>query len=537
MRNIQAGSVSATSARTSADLVSQHTGHRRTVISNARVLTLDPACPELADADVVLEGSQIAAVGLGLAAQFPDANTVDGRGHLVMPGLINAHLHSPANLMKGTLDSLPLEIFMLYEVPPLDQPVAPRAAYVRTLLGAIEMLKNGITSVQDDAFFLPVPSVAEIDAVMSAYRDSGMRATVALDQPNMPEADKLPFLTDLVPSDLRLRLKAAPPMEAAALLEHYRYLIDNWNGAAGGRLATAVSCSAPQRVTEDYFRALDALSAEYDMPFYIHMLETRLQRVFGDVRWGGRSLVRHVDELGLLSERMNVIHAIWITDDDVERLARSGAQVVHNPISNLRLGSGIMPFRRLRDAGVPIALGTDEAIADDAINMWSIAKLAGLIHNIADPDYERWPKAPEILDCLIGGGARAMRRSDRVGRIAAGYQADLILIDLDTLPFTPLNDLTRQLVYCEPASAIRMTIVAGEVVVRDGSAVNIDEAALRAEARAIADADAPRRRRIDDMAAEWLPHYRAMYRAMLEHDVGMNRWMGDATLHPPDRAR
>ncbi len=480
---------------------------QRILIAGTRVLTFDPARPEFEVADILVEGHRIAAIGRELVDPAdPLIQHIDGRGHVVMPGLINAHFHSPANLMKGALDSLPLELFMLYEVPALDATVSGRAAYIRTLLGAIEMLKAGITSVQDDAFFIPVPGVEEIDGIMSAYRDSGMRANLALDQQDLPDGDKLPFLEDLVPPDLYERLRHPAPMAAAQLLAHYDYLIRTWHGGANGRLGAAISCSAPQRVSKGYFRALHALSAEHDLPFYIHMLETRLQRVFGDVRWGGRSLVRYVDELGLLSARMNVIHAIWIDDDDISRLARSGAQVIHNPVSNLRLGSGIMPFRPLRDAGIPIAIGTDEAIADDSADVWGAIKLAGLIHNITDPDYRRWPKAHEILDCAIAGGARAMRRSDRIGRIAPGYEADLILIDLDALPFVPLNDLARQLVYCGPHNAIRLTMVAGRVIVRDGTVLTIDEIAIRAEAKALAEAELPRRRRARDIAAEWMPY-------------------------------
>ncbi len=232
------------------------------------------------------------------------------------------------------------------------------------------MLKAGVTSVQDDAFFIPFPTPDEIDGVMAAYRDCGIRANVALDQQDLPDADKLPFLEDLVPGALRERLRRPAPMAAEQLLEHYDHLIGTWHGSASGRLGAAISCSAPQRVSEPYLRALVELSDRHDLPFYIHMLETRLQRVFGEVRWGGKSLVHYVDERGLLSERMNVIHAIWIDDDDIERLARSRASVVHNPVSNLRLGSGVMPFRRLREAGVPIAIGTDEAIADDTASMW-----------------------------------------------------------------------------------------------------------------------------------------------------------------------
>jgi len=469
-------------------------------------------------------------MGPGASLGIGEAHVViDGTGHLVMPGLINAHFHSPTNFLKGALDSLPLELFMLYEVPATpDAAVSARSAYVRTQIGAAEMLKLGVTSVQDDAFFLPAPSHAEIDAVMSAYRDIGIRATVALDQPNLPEIAKLPFLGEIVPAELRAKLEAPAPMQMDDLLQHYRYLVDTWHQSSDGRLRAAVSCSAPQRVSVDYLRALDAISEAHDLPFYIHMLETRLQRVFGEVCLNGRSLIRYVDDLGLLSSRMNVIHAVWIDDDDISLLARAHAQVIHNPISNLRLGSGVMPFRRLAQAGVPIALGSDEIIADDAVNLWSVMKTAALIHTIGDSNPDRWPVANEILQCMFEGGAAAMRQTHRIGRLAPGFQADLVMLDLDTLPFTPLNDIARQLVYADASRAVVMTMVAGHVVVRNGKLLSIDEPALRQEARAIMNAAAQQRDTLMRDAAEWLPHYRAMYQKSLAVDVRMNRWVGDA---------
>lgn len=499
-----------------------------TIIRNARILTMDDGDTILDRADVRVDGQTIAAVGPDLAAPA-GVREIDGGGRLVMPGLINGHFHSPVNHLKGSLNSLPLEVFMLYESPALDAAaMSPRAAYVRTMLGALEMLKNGVTAVQDDAFFVPAPAPEIIDAVMQAYADSGIRATVALDQPNVPELEKLPFLADMLPPKLKADLAAPAPMDAEGLLACYDHLIRRWHGAEAGRLSAAVSCSAPQRVTPDYFAALDDLSRTHDLPFYIHMLETKLQRVLGQEKYGGRSLIRYVHDLGFLSDRLNIIHSVWVDDADLDLIAAAGSTVAHNPISNLRLGSGVMPFRKLRDRGIPICLGTDEAIADDAINMWLVAKFTGLIHNITDPDYERWPKAFEVLDCLIRGGAKAMRQQDRLGRIAPGYQADLILVDLDTLPFTPLNDLRRQLVYCESGSSVRLTMVAGTIVVENGVVATVDEPALRAEARAHAARFAGNQGVVDQAAADLQPYYRDMYLKAAERPVGMNRWVGDA---------
>ena len=192
MRSNQAGPETLDATRPSANSdATVGDKSRARVIVGARVLTFDPQLPELIEADILIHGSKIAAVGPDLeVARDPAVERLTGHGRLVMPGLINAHFHSPANLWKGTLDSLPLELFMLYEVPALEQPVSARAAYVRTMLGAVEMLKGGTTSVQDDAFFIPAPSIEEIDAVMSAYGQSGIRATVALDQPNKPPTSR-----------------------------------------------------------------------------------------------------------------------------------------------------------------------------------------------------------------------------------------------------------------------------------------------------------------------------------------------------------
>lgn len=315
--------------------------------------------------NVLIDGGRIVAVGADVAAE--GAEVIEAAGMLVLPGLVNAHFHSPVNHMKGRLPSLPLEIFMLYESPSLESlRPTPREAYVRTLLACMEMLRSGVTAVQDDAFFTPHPTPEIVDAVARAYEDCGIRARLALDQSNLPELAKLPYLEALLPPDQRRALAAPPSFGTAELLAAYDHLIGRWNGAAGGRIGAAISCSAPQRVSPDYATALQRLAERHDLPFYVHILETRTQRVFGAERLGGRSLVALADELGVLTPHANVIHAIWVDDADLDLIAARGAAIAHNPISNLRLGSGVMRFRAVRDRGIPVALGTDEAIADDA---------------------------------------------------------------------------------------------------------------------------------------------------------------------------
>ncbi len=178
--------------------------------------------------DVLVAGNRIQAIGAAGAAD----RVVECAGRkLLIPGLVNAHFHSPANHLKGSVRSLPLELFMLHESA--GPAPTPREAYVRTALAAVEMLQRGTTSVQDDAFLMPRPTPEIIDAVLAAYRDCGMRATVALDQPELPEGDKLPFLRELAPPALRAELDAPAPADAPTLLEAYDHLIGTWHGAAG----------------------------------------------------------------------------------------------------------------------------------------------------------------------------------------------------------------------------------------------------------------------------------------------------------------
>jgi len=499
-----------------------------TVIRNARVLTLDASDTEFAQADIVVCGATIAAVGpdAGAGATGADVRVVDGRGLLAMPGLVNGHFHSPGNFMKGALANTPLELFMLYEVPPLmDRVASPRFAYVRTMLGIIEMLKQGVTGVHDDCFFVPVVTHEEVDSVMQAYADAGMRATVTLDQPNVVEHEKYPFLKDLLPADILARMNAVPLMSDAELLTHYDRFIDTWHGRMGDRLRCAVSCSAPQRVTPTYFQALGRIARERDIPFNMHILETRLQRVLGQEKYG-KSLVRYAHDMGVLNEQAMVIHAIWVDEDDIRLMADSGCSVAHNPVSNLKIGSGAMPMRRLTAAGINVCLGNDEANTDDGVNMWGVVKMTGLLHNLGSPDYESWPQPSEILAAATSAGGKAMRLPKPAGRIAEGHAADIILLDLDTLAFTPLNDLRRQLVYCETGSSVVTTMVDGRIVMEGGRLLSVDEAALKAEARSLAGEFAEYMARCKSAADELEPYYRQMYLKSLDVPVPMHRWAG-----------
>lgn len=498
----------------------------RTLIRDARVLTLDDHDRELDRADILIDGRRINAITPGGGDCDPAScdRVIDAGGRLAMPGLVNGHLHSSSNLFKGAFDPRPLELLMLYQGPVTGRCETDRLCYLRTLLGAVEMLKLGITAVHDDHFHFPVPRPETIDGVMQAYADSGMRAAATLDQHNVVEYEKQPYLADLLPEAELRRMKEAAIPTGDELLAAYRHLIEHWHGHDGGRLGAAVSCSAPQRVTRDYLHALSGLSREHGLPFDIHLLETKTQRVLSGERYG-HSLIRYLHDEGLLDERVLAIHAIWADEGDIAALAEAGCTVAHNPVSNLRIGSGVMPFAALRDAGVPVCLGTDEACLNDTLSVWRVLQVAGLIHTLSDPDPRRWPQAGELLHAATRGGARGMGVGERVGMLAEGYEADLVLIDLDTIAFTPLNDLRRQLVYCEDGRSVTHVMVAGRMVVQDGRLLTVDEDALKREVR---EAMACQSRELEAAAAEaerLAPYYAQMLHKAMGQDVGLSRRM------------
>jgi 5-methylthioadenosine/S-adenosylhomocysteine deaminase len=180
------------------------------------------------------------------------------------------------------------------------------------------------------------------------------------------------------------------------------------------------------------------------------------------------------------------------------------------------------------DRGITVALGTDEAICDDSVNVWTVAKTAGLIHNVAGLDSDDWPTAAEVLDALWGGGARATRRTDDLGVIEVGVLADLALVDLHTVAFTPLNDLREQLVHCEDGRGVVLTMVAGRVVAEHGHVTSVDETALLDEARELFAAKLPAVRAARDGADALLPAYQHVVRRAAATDVGFSRWLTPA---------
>ena len=268
--------------------------------------------------------------------------------------------------------------------------------------------------------------------------------------------------------------------------------------------------------------ALAALADELDLVIHIHVLETRMQAVSGQ-RLYGRTLPEHMDAIGFLSPRVCFEHGIWLTPGDIELVRDRGVTVVHNPVSNMKLGSGICPVPELLAHGVNVALGTDGMSSNDGNDMFATLKSAALLHKLWEVDYERWLGAKEAWAMATAGGAAAAGDRNGLGRIGAGRRADLVLLDLESLVFTPLNDPLRQVVLGSTTLAVDSVMVGGKWCVRDGLVLGVDEHAVLSEARERGREVVGRHDEAFEIGQELLASVRAGWLEAMPTDVGTER--------------
>jgi 5-methylthioadenosine/S-adenosylhomocysteine deaminase len=451
------------------------------VVKDGCVVTGDARDTRHERADIVIRGDRILAIGPDSGAAHPGAETIDAADAIVMPGLVNAHLHSNEGFEQGAYDNLPLEPWLLQSYPPFGFPLlSEEDYYLRTMVAAVESIRSGVTTVQDDYVHMPGTPEAQ-DAAIQAYLDAGLRAWVTVDLWDVGLLDCLPYLRELIPAALQQDILALPFTSTRAQLALFQRHFDKWHGRQG-RIRIVIAPCGPQRCSAEMLREIGRLAAALDIPIHSHTLETKLQAVQARQQWG-KSVVEHLEGLGLLGPRLTLVHGIWLTDRDIALLAEHGCSVVHNPLSNLKLGSGLCPVRKLLDAGVNVALGTDGLATSDTADLVEAIRVASLIHKPGTHDYARWVSAAEVFRMATMGGARTGLMEREIGSLEAGKKADLILLDRGAWGFVPLNDPVRNLAFSVTSEAVRTVLVDGRLVMRDRRILTFDEEAMRARVR------------------------------------------------------
>jgi len=486
------------------------------VIRGARVLDALAPEPRPAVRDIVISGDRITAVEPPGDAPA-GAKTLDARDMLAIPGLVSAHYHSHDTLLKGCFAPMPLEAWLLHAVPPNYPQRSREEVRARVLIGALEALKSGITTLQDMATVHPFDP-AEVDTIAQAYDDIGIRCVLALQVGDVPGSRPLPFWDEVIPPELRSAATVTVRRGGSA-----RELIERIDGERrrhGGkhpRLTWALGPATPEICSEEYLGLLAELSERESLRVFCHVYESKGNTAIARQHYGadGGSLIRHLARVGLLNERFTLAHGVWLQPEEIELVARAGAHVALNPASNLKTRSGVAPVRAYLDAGVKLALGTDNSSCSDAQNMFQAMKLFALW---AGEDGEQAFAAATV------GGAEALGMGEDIGRIAPGRKADITLLSLRDPAFVPLNDAVRQLVYSEPGRSVRHVIVDGRPVLENGRSTTIDEDALYADVERLMPELMRDLEQIRARNERLLPYVAEAHRRTMALDVGLDRY-------------
>lgn len=408
------------------------------IVTNALVVAANADGTVIPDGAVAVSGGRIERVGRAADIGRDAPDVVDADGMLLMPGLINMHCHAGDSLFRGLIEDLPLEPW-LQTVWKAEGAILNRETVrLGATLGFAELLLGGVTTTMD-MFWFPVETVA-------AARDVGMRVAtggIFFDGRGM----------DKVPGEARLA-------EAAAFFDAFGGAADVFPGCLPHGAYT---------VGPESLGAAKALADARGGFFCTHAAETRTERMDIETRYG-RSVIRHLDVLGLLDERTALAHCVWLDDEEIGILARTGATVVHNPVSNLKLASGFARVPDMLAAGVRVTLGTDGAISGNDLDLWMALRLAATLHKAVSLD-ARAVTSRQALAMVTRNGAAALGAEDRLGSLEEGKLADMILLDLRRPHAVPLFDPETHIVFSTARSDVRHVYVGGRQVVRDGALV------------------------------------------------------------------
>jgi 5-methylthioadenosine/S-adenosylhomocysteine deaminase len=407
---------------------------------------------------------------------------IDGADLIAFPGFVNAHTHSNEAFEQGSYEGLALEIWLAMAYPPLaKEKLAPRLHYLRAMMVALQSLRSGVTALHDD-FLNAGCGEEELENVLDAYRDAGVRASVAVTFSDRPYLDGLADARQFCPPELAAQLDALPVGEFASQKRFFENALIRLGRRGESRLKLSLGPRGPQRCTPGLLRGMADLAGRHEVPVHMHLLESRAQ-VLAAYRQYGKTFVEVLDDVGLLGPSLALNHAVWLTHSDIALIAARGAKVVHNPLSNFKLSSGLCPLKKLLAAGITVGLGSDGAATGDTVDFLETIRMAALVHKLDVEEESEAPTANRIVAMATEDGAATMGGKGRFGEIKVGQQADLTLLDASHFAFVPVNDAARQLCYSATSSAVHTVIVAGRVVFSNGKSTLLDEQALRAEIR------------------------------------------------------
>jgi 5-methylthioadenosine/S-adenosylhomocysteine deaminase len=424
------------------------------IIKGGTVVPMAPGSEPIPDGAVAVNGGEIAAVGPA-AELGAGRETVDAGGGLIVPGFVNTHTHLAMTLLRGYAEDLPLRTWLEEHIWPAErQLMSADTVAAGTALAAIESLKAGVTCVCDMYF--------HAERIIGVLERIGLRAVV-------PES-LIDFPTP-----------ACPTPDVA--LARQRELLSRFRGHP--LAVPAVAAHAPYSVSAANLVKEAELAEEFDAPLIIHVAETRWETETIQSQ-KGKTPVAYLADLGILSERTVAAHCVHVTAADLDLLAEFDVGVASNPVSNLKLASGVAPVPEMLAHGIKVGFGTDGAASNNTLDLLRDVQLAALLYKGVGGDPTVMP-ARVVAELLTAGGARVLGLGDRIGSLVAGRRADIVCLGLDQPHTVPVYDAYAHLAYAARAGDVRHVVVEGRTVVRDGRVTTVDEGEIVAAAREIRD--------------------------------------------------
>jgi 5-methylthioadenosine/S-adenosylhomocysteine deaminase len=429
---------------------------------------LVPSAQGYETVDVQIEGDRTGRISAIAPRLEPIGTVIEADQKLLLPGFINAHTHSSEMWQRGLIPPLPLELW-LAELSDFAPP-NPEQVYLSALHTAIETLLSGGTCVVDHLTLTPGQEIETIAAAVRAYEEIGIRAFVA------PLIQDKPLLASVPTGGKQMQY---PPYEysAADVLALLQQAVEKFHRPDAG-ISLVVAPTGAQLCSDTMLEGCVELSDRYSLCRHTHLLESRAQLLLAEEQYGG-SAVEYLKQIGFLGSRTSLAHCIWLDDADIALLAATRSTVVHNPLSNLRLGSGIAPVLRYRQAGVNVTFGCDGAASNDSQDLLEAIKLGSILHNVTDFDYRHWITPRQAIAMASLGGATGLGLADELGTIEVGKKADLVLYDLTNLSLLPRTDPIGLLVLGRPTQAVDSVWVNGKQTIAQGKPTAIDLEAFR----------------------------------------------------------
>jgi 5-methylthioadenosine/S-adenosylhomocysteine deaminase len=425
------------------------------LVVSGQVVTVDGDDRVLEDGGVAVADARIVDVGptADVRRRWSAVRILDARGGLVLPGLINAHTHLAMTLYRGCADDVDLQGFLAAVWRREGATLSADTVRLGARAGVVESLRAGVTTALDMYFH---HDVALEESERLGFRLVGGPALFDFPGPDYP--------------GFGARFSAA-----TRWLDTYR---------PGLALRPVVAPHATYTLDAAQLRLAGELAAAHDAIVHVHASENAREVKDVLARYG-RTPVEVLDHAGLLRPSTVLAHAVVLREDEMERIAASGAAIAHCPASNCKLASGIAPVPELRRRGVPVGIGTDGPASSNDLDLWAAMRLTAYLHKVRLGDATALPAA-EVVRMATLDGARALGLADRIGSLEAGKRADLVVLSPDAVAAAPVYDAPGALVYAVGRAEVRSVLVDGRPVVEDGRVTGVEEAEVAAGLRAFA---------------------------------------------------